>query len=145
VIREATLDDMGTILPMAIQFNDEYFPVPLNIEKSVRMITLLIEEHEAFISDGGFIGGAYVEDPMRDCSILQEVAWYATDNSGMRLLDRLIDQAVKFGVELRVSTLASSSPIVGKLLQRMGFAPLETSYRLETGAETWQHLQPSSP
>jgi len=136
MIRRATLDDMSTILPLAIEFNDKYFGIPLNLEKTINVITWVIEEGEAFISDGGFIGALYVDDLMRDWSVLQEVAWYSTDKTGMLLLDELIRQGKIAGVdEVRVCHLATSSPIVGKLLHRKGFAPLETSYRLITGAK----------
>jgi hypothetical protein len=137
MIREASLDDMAVILPMAIKFNDDYFGIPLNLLKTVRLITMVIEEGEAFISDGGFIGALYVEDLVRDWTVLQEVAWYSTNHTGLKLLDRLIEAGRWSDVhDVRVCHLATSSPIVGKLLQRKGFAPLETSYRLITGANT---------
>lgn len=136
MIREATLDDMGAIIPMAIKFNDDYFGIPLNLKKAVNIIVMIIEEGEAFISDGGFIGALYVDDLMRDWTVLQEVAWYATDKSGLKLLDALIQEGYNADVdEVRVCHLSTSSPIVGKLLQKKGFAPLETSYRLITGAK----------
>ena len=144
MIRRATLDDMSTILPLAIEFNDKYFGIPLNMEKAILVICMIIEEGEAWISNGGFIGALYVEDLMRDWTILQEVAWYSTDKTGMLLLDKLIRQWKISGVdELRISTLATSSKILGKLLQRKGFAPFEQSYRL-TGAGEWLHSRPSS-
>ncbi len=145
MIRRATLDDMSIILPLAIEFNDKYFGIPLDMEKAITVITMIIEEGEAWISDGGFIGALYVEDLMRDWTVLQEVAWYSTDRTGMLLLDELIRQGAIAEVdEVRVSTLATSSPILGKLLQKKGFAPLETSYRL-TGAGEWLQSPLSSP
>jgi len=144
MIRRATLDDMSTILPLAIEFNDKYFGIPLNMEKAILVICMIIEEGEAWISNGGFIGALYVEDLMRDWTILQEVAWYSTDKTGMLLLDKLIRQWKISGVdELRISTLATSSKILGKLLQRKGFAPFEQSYRL-IGAGEWLQSLPSS-
>jgi len=144
MIRRATLDDMSAILPLAIEFNDQYFGIPLDMEKAITVICMIIEEGEAWISDGGFIGALYVEDLMRDWTVLQEVAWYSTDKTGMLLLDELIRQGEIAGVdEVRVSTLATSSKILGKLLQRKGFAPFEQSYRL-TGAGEWLHSRPSS-
>ncbi len=143
MIRRATLEDMGRILPMAIEFNDEYYGIPLNMVKTIEVITRIIEEGEAFISDGGFIGALYTEDLIRDWTVLQEVAWYATDHSGMQLLDHLIwaGDAVD---EVRLSTLSTSSPILGKLLKRKGFAPFETSYRY-IGASQWPQSLRSSP
>jgi len=145
-VRRASYLDMGQIIPMAIKFNEDYFDIPLNLEKAVNIITMIIEDGEAFISDGGFIGALYVDDLVRDWTVLQEVAWYSTDKSGLKLLDALIKRGIEYGVdEVRVCHLATSSPIVGKLLQRRGFAPLETSYRLITGAGQCPQSPLSSP
>ena len=142
MISRATIDDMQTILPLAIEFNERYFGIPLNLVKTCEVICYIIEEETAFISPGGFIGGIVTEDLLRDWTVLQEVAWYSTDRTGIQLLDRFIKKGRAMEVdEVRVCHLETSSPVVGKLLQRRGFAPLETSYRLEIGAG----LCPQSP
>lgn len=146
MIRRATLDDISVVLPMAIKFNDEYFGIPLNLVKTAEVICYIIEEETAYVSPGGFIGGIVTEDLMRDWTVLQEVAWYSTDRSGLKLLDAFVLAGQWLDVdEVRVCHLETSSPIVGKLLQRRGFALLETSYRLELGAGLCPHSQPSSP
>jgi len=144
MIRRPTLDDIPTILPLAIKFNDEYYHTPLNLEKAILVITYCIEEGVAFISDTGFIGGCVVEDLMRDTTILQEVAWYSEGRDGIALLDAFIKEGHELGVdETRASTLETSPAMAGRLLQRKGFAPLELSYRLEMSA--WLRSPPSSP
>jgi len=136
-IRRATLEDIPAIIPLAIRFNDTYYRIPLNLEKAVYVITTIIEDGIGFVSEGGFIGGLSVEDLMRDWTVLQEVAWYSEDKTGMKLLEAFIEVGELIEVdEIRLSTLATSSPIVGKLLERRGFAPFEQSYRL-TGAGRW--------
>jgi len=134
VIRKPTLYDIPAILTLAMKFNDTYCTTPLHLEKVLLLITYCIEEGVAWISDTGFIGGCVVEDLMRDRTILQEVAWYSEGRDGVALLNAFIDEGKKKGVdELRVCTLEASSAMAGRILQRKGFAPLETSYRLEVG------------
>ncbi len=135
MIRRARISDVQAILPMAIEFNDKYFGIPLNLVKTCEVICYIIEEETAFITPGGFIGGIVTEDLIRDWTVLQEVAWYSTDRTGIQLLDYFILEGRRMEVdEVRVCHLETSSPLVGKLLKRRGFGPLETSYRLEIGA-----------
>lgn len=137
---------MTTILQLAHRFNDEYFGIPLNLEKTINVVTLIIEDGVGFVSDGGFIGGMIVEDLIRDWTVLQECGWYAEDKSGIALLQAFIDAGLELSVDdIRVCKLETSSPIVGRILQRKGFAPLETSYRLRTGANECPHLPPLLP
>lgn len=120
---------------MITEFNDAYHDVPINISKAIAVSAWIIEEGVGLISDAGFIGGVVVEDLLRDWTVLQEIGWFSKDRSGMKLLDAFIIASRDLKVdEVRVCTLETSSPIVGRLLQRKGFAPLERSYRLTTGA-----------
>lgn len=134
-IRDAELSDMDNILALINKFNDEYYGIPVNSVKTMDMVAWIIEDGVGFISDKGFIGGVIVDDLIRDWTILQELGWYSEDRSGMKLLDAFIEAGKDLGVdEVRVCTLETSSPIAGRILQRKGFAPLEQSYRLITGA-----------
>ncbi len=136
MIRSATLDDMQGIMKLIERFNDEFFGIPIHYGKTLEMVTWIIEDGVGLISDAGFIGGVFVEDLIRDWTILQELGWYSEDRSGVKLLDAFIRAGKDHGVdEVRVCTLQTSSPIAGRILQRKGFAPLETSYRLITGAK----------
>jgi N-acetylglutamate synthase-like GNAT family acetyltransferase len=138
-IRKAELSDMTNILRLIERFNDEYFGIPINTYKTIEMVSWIIEDGVGLLSERGFIGGVFVNDLIRDWTILQELGWYSEDKSGIKLLDAFIAAGKEAHVnEVRVCTLETSSPIAGRILQRKGFAPLETSYRLITGARECQ-------
>ena len=146
MIRPATLADMNDIIPLVHNFNDRYFGIPINTAKMIDMVAWIIEDGVGLLSDWGFIGGVFVNDLIRDWTILQELGWYSEDKSGIKLLDAFIKAGRDRGVdEVRVCTLETSSPIAGRILQRKGFAPLEMSYRLITGANKCPQSQLSSP
>lgn len=135
MVRAARLEDMPAIIKLIVEFNDDYHDVPINLSKAISVSTWIIEEGVGFISESGFIGGVVVDDLLRDWTVLQEIGWFSKDRAGMKLLDAFIAASRDLGVdEVRVCTLETSSPIVGRLLQRKGFAPLERSYRLTIGA-----------
>ena len=143
MIRSATHDDLPDIMDLIYKFNDEYFGIPVNRLKTMEMVTWIIEDGVGLISERGFIGGVFVNDLIRDWTILQELGWYSEDKSGIKLLDAFIEAGRDRGVdEVRVCTLETSSPIAGRILQRKGFAPLEMSYRLITGAKQCPQSQP---
>jgi len=146
MVRRATLDDAGRIIDLTQRFNDKYFDVPICLIRTTDRVIWVIEEGISFVSDAGFIGGMIVEDLFRDWTVLQEFGWYAEDNSGRALLRAFVKAGRENSVDdIRICTLATSSEFVGGLLQQEGFAPLETSYRLLTGATSCPQLQPSSP
>ena len=135
MIRVAELSDIPNIMRLINIFNDEYFGFPLNYQKTLDMVLWIIEEGVGLVSECGFIGGVVVTDLIRDWIILQEMGWFSRDKSGIKLLDEFIRAGKVLKVdEIRVCILETSSPIAGRILQRKGFAPLETSYRLITGA-----------
>ena len=134
-IRIAELSDMTDIMKMIVKFNDKYFGIPVNPVKTMNMVAWIIEDGVGFLSERGFIGGVIVDDFIRNWTILQELGWYSEDRSGIKLLEAFIAAGKCLGVdEVRVCTLETSSVMAGRILQRKGFAPLETSYRLITGA-----------
>lgn len=142
-IRKAELSDMTHIMSLIRTFNDKYFGIPVNTYKTIEMATWIIEDGVGLISERGFIGGVFVNDLIRDWTILQELGWYSEDKSGIKLLDAFITAGKDAHVdEVRVCTLETSSPIAGRILQRKGFAPLEMSYRLITGAKQCPQSQP---
>ena len=135
MIRVAELSDIPNIMRLINTFNAEYFGIPLNYQKTLDTVFWIIEDGIGFVSECGFIGGVIVVDLIRDWTVLQEMGWYSTDRSGIKLLDAFVRAGLDRTVdEVRVCTLETSSPIAGRILQRKGFAPLETSYRLITGA-----------
>lgn len=145
-VRKAELEDVTSILALIERFNTKYFGIPMNLQKTINMVAWIIEDGVGFVSDGGFIGGIVLNDLIRDWTLLQEFGWYAEDKSGIALLQAFIDAGRDLQVdEVRVCTLSTSSAIAGRILQRKGFAPLETSYRLITGAKQCPQSLPLLP
>ena len=130
-VRRAVTADVDRIVDMAHVFNDAHVDMPLASDKTWEQVFVLVESHSVFVSDGGFILGAVSPAMFHDWTYLAELGWYATDNSGSRLLQAFMDEAVDLGVdELRMCTMSTSSPIADKLLAKKGFVPIETSHRL---------------
>lgn len=132
MIRPATLADVLPIMEQAQRFNDKYYPIPLNTRKALNWITFVIEEGVALVSDtGGFIGGINVEDPVRDWTALVEVCWYSEDRTGAALLKAFTAAGRELGVdEVRMTTLTTSPPIAARMVQLLGYQPMEVSYSL---------------
>ena len=134
-VRRATPEDFAHIMSMVRAFNAKYFRIPLNEGKTHAVLDRVIAEGVIFVSDTGFIAGMVADDLFRDWTLLQEFGWYAEDKSGFVLLDTFIQAGHDLGVnEIRVATLSTSPPVAGRILLSRGFAPLEQSYRLMTGA-----------
>lgn len=130
-VREAVITDLPFILGLVNEFNTKYFDIELDPDKTEDMILHLILNGIVFVSDKGFIGGMAVPDLFRSRTYLQELGWYAKDRSGYYLLKRFIAEAKEFDIdEIRMCTLETSPPEATRLLERVGFVPVERSYRL---------------
>ncbi len=130
-VRRAEFEDVEYILEMAYRFNERFFDLPLNEDKTRAMIEHTIEMHVAFISRFGFIGALIVDDPVRDHVVLVETAWYAEGREGLHLLNALITEGRRLCCdEVRMTTLNTSPAAATAILSKKGFAPLETSHRL---------------
>ena len=131
MIKKATMQDFDHILALTQEFNNEYYPTPLNLDKTAIIITHMIEHGVVFVSDKGYIGGMVVPDMFRDSLALVEFGWFAKDSSGIRLLDKFIQAGRDSHVdEIRMTTLASSPAIATRILERKGFNLIESSYKL---------------
>lgn len=125
-------DDLDWLLEVTVEFNDKWYGVPINREKTLRTLEEIImgPAGVGFRTDHGAIIGTIEDDPFRDYTVLQERGWYATDRSGIALLDTFVNYGHELGVdEVRVGNL-HSNPGVSKLLERKGFTPVETSHGL---------------
>lgn len=112
-------------------FNAEYYDVPLDDDRTRRTTLQLLDTGVVFMSDGGFIAGAIVQDPFRQWEALVEFGWYATDSSGMRLLNKFVELGRESMLdEVRMTTLSTSPEGVNETLRRYGFNPIEVSHRL---------------
>ena len=130
-VREAEIKDLGFIIDLVTKFNNKYFDIELDPDKTEEMVLHLILNGIVFVSDNGFIGGMAVPDLFRNRTYLQELGWYATDRSGYYLLKKFIAEAKNFDIdEIRMCTLETSPPEATALLERIGFEPVEHSYRL---------------
>jgi len=130
-IRRATILDLEHILDLTNRFNDEYFDIELDQDKTEETLVELILNGVVLVSDTGFIGGLVVPDIFRNWTYLQELGWYAKDASGYRLLLKFIAVGRELGVdEVRMCTLVNSNPAAESILRRTGFSPIEQSHRL---------------
>jgi|TARA_R110001606_G_scaffold310556_4_gene457605 hypothetical protein len=133
MIKKATMQDFDHILALTMEFNENYYHRPLNLDKTTLMITHLIEYGVVFVSDKGYIGGMLVPDMFRDDLALVEFGWFAKDSSGIRLLDKFIQAGKELHAdEVRMCTMSTSPAIATRILERRGFNLIESSYKLET-------------
>lgn len=132
-MRKITMDDYEWLIELGYEFNNKLFDVPLNDDKMRRQTKMLIENGVGFRSEHGAIIGYYVDDPVRDSTVLVEMGWYCTDRQGIKLLNRFVQQAVDDGAdEVRMSTLEANTA-AKLILERKGFRQLETSHSLRLG------------
>ena len=130
-VKEAEITDLPALLGMVSKFNNKYFDIELDPDKTEDMILRLITTGIVFISPTGFIGGMVVPDLFRNRTYLQELGWYAEDSTGYYLLKAFIKEAKKYAIdEIRMCLLETSPPEAEVLLHRVGFVPIEHSYRL---------------
>ena len=96
--RVAELSDIPSIMQMLQIFNAEYAGIPLNYQKTLDMVLWCIEDGVSFVSDSGLIIGVVVTDLLRDWTLLQEIAWYSRDRSGIKLFAQAgFSKLMRFG------------------------------------------------
>lgn len=131
MIRKPDYSDIDHIMKLSIEFNDNYYHRPLNLEKTETLIKHIIDDGVAFVSENGYIGGLLVPDWVRDDINLLELGWFATDRSGISLLNAFIKEGKRLMVdEIRMCTMSTSPESASRLLERKGFKLIETSYML---------------
>ena len=135
MIRVITEDDLDWLVDLTIDFNDSYYGIPLNINKTRRTLWGVITQEYGvgFRSDNGAIIGTIEDDPFRDYVVLQERGWFSTDRSGIALLRAFTNYGKEIGVnEIRMTTLEANKR-ADKLLLKYGYNPIETSHGLRLG------------
>ena len=131
MIHKATLSDFVHIMEMTRQFNDTYTTMPLDKDKTAAMIETVIVNGVCFVSEGGYIGGIVSPDLFHTTNSLIELAWYSTDNSGLRLLKAFIDAGKELDVDaIRICTMSTSPTTARRALEQRGFTLAESSYIL---------------
>lgn len=134
MVRRALVSDVDHILDIATVFNDDFGLPKINETRARTTLLNLIETGVVFCNEVGAIVGMTYVDPFRDRTLLLEIGWYAKGGSmtGLRLLKSFMNEAKQLDVDAIVlSTLSNSDYRIGKLLERKGFVPSETSYNLE--------------
>jgi hypothetical protein len=131
MIRACTQGDVDWLVGLATEFNARLFDLPLDMDKTYGVVEYCIDRGVALRSDSGAILGLPTADIVRDHTIMTEVGWYATDGSGLDLLDAFIeDSKENWRVdEIRMTTLEANKR-AAVLLKRRGFKPLETNHIL---------------
>lgn len=131
MIRRARPSDKNRLCALVERFNDQYYPVPLNLEKTYRTVHNLVYHGTVFMTDNAFIGGSLVDDVFRDQKFLVELGWYAEDRWGLKLLDRFVEEAHYLEAdEVRVNHMDTSNPAIARILERRGFKFADASYAL---------------
>lgn len=131
MIRDATQQDIETLVSIATEFNNQYYHVPLNKDKFTNAIKFMIDSDQCVVllSDTGAILGTFAEDPFRDWLSLVEVGWYSSGGDGVRLLEEF-EKRGKDADEVRMCTLHTSPEVAEFLLLKRGYKPVEKSYTL---------------
>jgi L-amino acid N-acyltransferase YncA len=131
VIRVATLRDWNEVKEKVIAFNDQYFQIPVDVDKLNAWFLRHLDAGVVLLSEHGLISGLWISDPVRNWDVLAETAWYDTGRDGIRLLREFIEHGRDAGVqEVRMTTLNTTPAGAITLLQRMGFEEIERSHRL---------------
>lgn len=135
MIRRATAEDYADVAKLMQKFA-ERIGSPHDLAFFGTAVENLIDNEVVVVSDTdngitGAILGKVVYDAMTDTDLLQEVAWYAEDNSGIFLLKAFIAEAKEIGVaSIYFSVLETAGERVHKAMSLLKFTPVERSYRL---------------
>ena len=131
MIRPGTWDDWSECLRMTLDFNSEFYGIPINEDKLAGWFERHINYGAIFFSQTGYIAGLPIMDPVRDWCVLMETGWYDTGKDGLRLLTALTDYARSISAdEVRMTTLNTTPDGVDRLLARKGFVLREKSHSL---------------
>lgn len=133
-VRTSTDADADGILELLEEFNSKT-PMPaLRQEVRVFLQAMMQDENSVvLVSDTGSINGVLigtvVHNPIYDTIWLQEMVWYARDNSGVRLLSAFEQAGKRLGVSMVYMTaLATTDERIDCLLNRRGYLQFERSY-----------------
>jgi hypothetical protein len=77
-----------------------------------------------WVSDAGFVAGALTQTIISPAPLAQELGWYATDGTGLRLLRRFETWAKERGAVL----IQLSTGATGPDLTRLGYRPAEMAW-----------------
>ena len=127
MIREATADDVLRIVDMVEALRLAVGgPVPVDRAWTARTVAGLLASPDGAVwaSDNGFIAGVLTQTIISPAPLVQELGWYATDGSGLRLLRRLEAWAQDRGAAL----IQLSTGPQGPDLTRLGYHRAEQAW-----------------
>lgn len=138
MLRHATSDDLVDVAVLLQEFHGKITgtQLPLSeygeaLEKffDAGNVVIVSDTHEGI---RGVIAGQVISNPFFGTHFLQEVAWYATDNSGMRLLNAFVQEAKDRNLDsVYLTVLEAAGERVHNLLKRVGFDAVERSYMMK--------------
>lgn len=138
MIRKAELEDLSDVAILMQDFNQQVTGTRLPLEQYGEILEQLIDGMGVvLISDTdagvkGAIVGQVISNPFLGNAMLQEIAWYATDNSGMGLLRAFIKEAKDQELDsVYLTVLETAGERVHNLLKRIGFDAVERSYTMK--------------
>lgn len=126
-IRPATAGDVLRIVDMVEALRLAVGgPIPVDRPHTAQTVAgLLASPYGAvWVSDGGFIAGVLTQTIISPVPICQELGWFATDGTGLRLLRRLETWAQERGAALIQLSTGPSGPD----LARLGYSRAETAW-----------------
>jgi N-acetylglutamate synthase-like GNAT family acetyltransferase len=138
MIRKAELEDLSDVAILMQDFNQQVTGTRLPLEQYGEILEQLLDgSGVVLISDTdegvkGAIVGQVISNPFLGNAMLQEIAWYATDNSGMGLLRAFIKEAKDQELDsVYLTVLETAGERVHNLLKRIGFDAVERSYTMK--------------
>jgi hypothetical protein len=133
VVRLAVAADIQRIVDMVCALRDAIggpvLPEPDKVAETV-MILMGSPSGVVLVSDGGFIAGSISSTIISTERFAHELGWFATDNSGLRLLRAFEAWADSRGARVRLSTGPEDQvpARLRKALQRRGYRAYETAW-----------------
>lgn len=134
MIREATLDDIPSMLDMGERFAAKAaLPFEFCRESVGGTLKYLIEDDNGlcFVAADGAAGGLCHPHPYNGSVLVgQELFWWSEGREGAGLFDALEEGAKALGCQFwTMITLEAIRPkVIGRLYENRGYRPLEHSY-----------------
>lgn len=118
MIRSASAADVLRIVDMVEALQEAVGgPVPVDRAWTARTVAGLINNPDGavWVSGGGFLAGALTQTIINPAPIAQELGWFATDRSGLRLLRVFEAWAIARGAALIQLSTGPSGPDLARL------------------------------
>ena len=133
MIRPATLEDIHDVRRLLADFSRLVLDEDIAMDEYTGVLENMITSEVVLVSDTdgvtGVILGHYIQHPFWKKTMLQEVAWYATDNAGGSLLREFIRVGKRANADaIYLTVLESAGTRVHAAVQRLGFEGIERSY-----------------